>query len=162
MSYHDNIIRIVEEYRRLNPGEFTTRDAAAWAIRHGKLAPQHKEVVNLVASDIGAALRSQYFTDAEGRRVRRKHSITEQWVDEAGEKTQMTLWEDIETANPQFMQRSFSQRRRAVVNDCWQLKQDVDSYNQYFNNASPIQILFDFTDDMADREFSLSDTESVA
>jgi hypothetical protein len=50
------------------------------------------------------------------------------------------------------MQQSIPQRREAIADDCWQLKQDLDSYNQYHNPAKPLQGLLDFTEDVEERE----------
>ena len=69
-----------------------------------------------------------------------------------GEDGSETLWGDIETAPPLFMEMAFKQRRQQIVGDCWQLKSDVDSYN---DNATPtprVELLFDFTDDMEEME----------
>jgi hypothetical protein len=38
------------------------------------------------------------------------------------------------------------------VGDCHQLKNDVDSYNQNLNPGDPIQMIFDFRDDLAEIE----------
>ncbi len=46
------------------------------------------------------------------------------------------------------MEIAFQQRRRGIVGDCKQLKSDVDSYNQNFNSAAAIQVIFDFTEDL--------------
>ena len=50
------------------------------------------------------------------------------------------------------MERSFQQRRQGIVGDCRQLKADVDSYNQNQNSGEVIQLVLDFTSDMAEYE----------
>lgn len=50
------------------------------------------------------------------------------------------------------MQISFQNRRRGIVGDCRQMKVDVDSYNDAHPDAEPIQIVFDFTMDLAELE----------
>jgi hypothetical protein len=50
------------------------------------------------------------------------------------------------------MQLAFQQRRQQIVGDCRQLKMDVDSYNQNANSGEPIQMIFDFTLDLAEIE----------
>jgi hypothetical protein len=97
-------------------------------------------------------MRTQYTTDAAGRRVRRKHAVRLKDTRPDGSKQQLVLWVDIELASPQFMQQSIQQRRQAIADDCWQLKQDLDSYNQYHNPAEPLQVLLDFTEDIEERE----------
>ncbi len=49
---------------------------------------------------------------------------------------------------------AFQQRRQQVVGDCWQLKQDVDSFNQNNKPSQLIQMIFDFTDDLAEMKIS--------
>jgi hypothetical protein len=50
------------------------------------------------------------------------------------------------------MQLSFQQRRQGIVGDCRQLKTDVDSYNDAHPREEPIQMIFDFTMDLAEIE----------
>jgi hypothetical protein len=52
------------------------------------------------------------------------------------------------------METAFQQRRQSIVGDCKQLKNDLDSYNENFNTADPIQIVVDFTDDLEEAELS--------
>lgn len=47
---------------------------------------------------------------------------------------------------------AFQQRRQQILGDCRQLKTDVDSYNENYNSAEPLQMVFDFTDDLAEAE----------
>ena len=92
-------------------------------------------------------MREEYVTDPQGRRVRAKHVAI---VDRAGE--QLPLWADILTATREHMQIAFQQRRQQIVGDCRQLKADVDSYNENYNDALPIQMVFDFTEDVEELE----------
>jgi hypothetical protein len=52
------------------------------------------------------------------------------------------------------MQISFQHRRRGIVGDCRQMKVDVDSYNDAHPDAEPIQIVFDFTMDLAELDLA--------
>lgn len=92
-------------------------------------------------------MREEYMTDTKGRRVRLKHSAT---VQHNGE--QMVLWDDIRTAPRRHMQLAFQQRRQQIVGDCRQLKIDVDSYNESCKDVPAIQMVFDFTMDLAELE----------
>ena len=47
---------------------------------------------------------------------------------------------------------AFQQRRQQIVGDCRQLKADTDSYNENNNTGKPIQMVIDFTDDLAELE----------
>lgn len=65
---------------------------------------------------------------------------------------QLTLWADIDTAPRVFMEKSFAQRRKAIVNDCYQAKQDVDHFNAERGDSRPIQFVLEFADDVAEME----------
>jgi hypothetical protein len=52
------------------------------------------------------------------------------------------------------MEVAFQQRRNQIVADCLQLKNDVDSYNENRKPVSPMQMIFDFTDDLAELELA--------
>jgi hypothetical protein len=50
------------------------------------------------------------------------------------------------------MRIAFQQRRKQIVGDCRQLKNDVDSFNENVNPGPPIQLVLDFTQDIAELE----------
>ena len=86
-------------------------------------------------------------TDRKGRRVRVKHPV----VTRKGAE-QTVLWDDLRTAPRKHMEVAFAQRRNQIVGDCRQLKTDVDSFNDLRPSESPIQIVFNFTNDLAELE----------
>jgi hypothetical protein len=126
---------------------FNPRDVAAWAIRMRLWQPERSALIRQFTEILGRALREEYFTDPQGRRVRSKHVIIEE---KDGEQT--SLWGDIRTADPKHMALSFQQRRRQIVGDCRQLKMDIDSYNENYNKGPWIQTSFDFTHDLEEDE----------
>lgn len=65
---------------------------------------------------------------------------------------QLVFWADIRTADRRHMEIAFQQRRHQIVGDCRQLKVDVDSYNDNTNPGGAIQMIFDFTQDLAELE----------
>ena len=46
------------------------------------------------------------------------------------------------------MERAFAQRRQQIVGDCFQLRTDVDVYNDSHPDALPLQLVLDFTRDV--------------
>lgn len=42
------------------------------------------------------------------------------------------------------------QRRRQIVGDCFQLRVDVDHYNSLREDEADLQLVLDFTDDVAE------------
>jgi hypothetical protein len=99
--------------------------------------------VTQLAEQLSRAMREEYIVDEQGRTVRAKH---------AARYKQSVLWEDIRTAPREHMEIAFQQRRQQIVGDCRQLKTDADSFNDNSNPGLPIQMVFDFTDDLAELE----------
>ncbi|MBI3844008.1 MAG: hypothetical protein HY292_05140 [Planctomycetes bacterium] len=141
---------IVELYRAAEqPWPATMRDVAAWAIEKKLWVPERASLVRQLADELARALRDEYFTDPQGRRVRAKHPAL---FKKEGE-TQM-LWADIrdESTTHEHVERSVQVRRHQIIGDCKQLKTDVDSYNENFNHGTPIQLVLDFTLDVLEAE----------
>lgn len=147
-TYGDQMRAIAEQYRQSGEEWPTTaRQIAGWAIRKELWKPQPSAIIDRCADELARAMREDYITDPQGRRVRAKHAAR---LAEQGK--QKTLWDDIRTAPREYMQVAFQQRRQQVVGDCWQLKMDVDSFNENKSPHHPIQMIFDFTDDLAEME----------
>lgn len=122
-------------------------NVAAWAIEQGLYRPYPRDVVKLCREALAESLRQEKRIDAKGRKYRAKHSVR---TNIGG--VQLSLWADIDNAPRSFMEKSFSQRRKAIADDCFQVKQDVDHFNDENPTELPIQIVLDFTDDVAEME----------
>lgn len=122
-------------------------NVAAWAIEQGLYRPQPRDVVKLCREALAESLRQEKRIDAQGRKYRAKHSVR---TNIGG--VQLSLWADIDNAPRSFMEKSFSQRRKAIADDCFQVKQDVDHFNDENPTELPIQIVLDFTEDVAEME----------
>ena len=64
---------------------------------------------------------------------------------------QLTIWGILGYAPHLHMQRAFTQRREQVIGDLVQLHVDVEVYNEMSPSQPPIQLILDFTDDVAER-----------
>lgn len=122
------------------------RRIAEWAINRGLWKPQSETLVKQAAEEFTDAMRNEYITDPQGRRVRVKHAARVR-----REGKQVTLWGDW-NSDPQFMAISFAQRRRLIVGEAYQLKIDADSYNQNANTGRQIAMNFNFESDIAEKE----------
>jgi len=143
-SFVKQLQRIADKYREDGqPWPASSRAIAAWAISRGLWKPQRGALISQCAEQISRALREEYITDLQGRRVRTKHSAR---VEENGE--QLVLWDDIRTASRKHMRIAFQQRRQQIVGDCHQLKMDMDSFNENRSPMLPIQISFNFVKDL--------------
>lgn len=135
---------IVRKYQAANqPWPATTREMAQWAIENRLWSAKPSALVDQCADQLSRAMREEYITDAQGRRVRAKHAAT---ITKNGE--QLAFWADMRTAPHKHMTMAFQQRRHQIVGDCRQLKMDADSYNENRKPGQPIQMIFDFTHDL--------------
>lgn len=113
-------------------------EVAEWAVKTGRYQRQPLSIVKQCKRELSQALRVEYFTDPQGREVRKMHPVRIKDAD--GE--QMVLWADIEGASPNHMRVSFQQRRQGILSDCGQHKTDVASYND--NNRFKASLMFDY------------------
>ena len=119
---------------------------AEWAINKSLWSAQSETLVKQAAYEFTDAMRDEYITDPQGRRVRVKHAVR---VKREGK--QVTLWGDWDSGT-QFIAISYAQRRRLIVGEAYQLKLDVDSYNQNANAGRQIAMNFNFEPDIAEKE----------
>jgi hypothetical protein len=147
-TYVKQMQRIVDEYRLEGlPWPTSAKGIADWAIATSRWELPAAAIRRRCADDIASAMREEYMTDRKGRRVRLLHPAPL-----ATEGQTEMVWDDIRTAPRDHMQISFQHRRRGIVGDCRQMKVDVDSYNDAHPDAEPIQVVFDFTMDLAELE----------
>jgi len=148
VTYNEQLQHIVSEYR--SSGQIwpaTTSEMAVWAIETGRWHPQRSAMLRKCAEELSDAMREEYITDPQGRRVRSKHMARY-----GDGPAQIPLWADIRTATREHMEIAFQQRRQQILGDCRQLKNDVESYNDNYNSGTPLQMVFDFTDDLLEGE----------
>jgi hypothetical protein len=148
-TYNEQMQDLARKYEAAGEEWPTTlKHISAWAIREGLWVPPPMLLITKCAEDLGRALREEYITDPQGRRVRAKHAARM----ERNEGEQGALWDDIRTASHKHLQVAFQQRRQGIVGDCHRLKIDVDSYNENREPVEPIQMSFDFTNDVLEME----------
>ena len=158
MTYKEQCRGIVGKYRASGqPWPATAREMAAWAIRERLWAFPPSAIVSRCADDLATAMREEYITDPQGRRVRAKHAAR---IERGGH--QMVLWADRRDASRQHMAIAFQQRRYQVVQDCFQLKWDVDSYNENLKPDRPIRLPLDFTLDVMEMEAAAMDAPTMS
>lgn len=158
MSYTEQLQSIVTEY--IGAGQAwpaTTHEIAGWALRTGRWQSQPADVIDRCADELAHAMREEFIRDPQGRTIRAKHVARVK-----RRNKQMSLWGDIRTASHRHMEIAFRQRRNQIVGECYQLKNDVDSYNENYNKEEPIQTVFDFTDDLGDLAHSFKRRPSAS
>ena len=129
------------------PWPATTHEIARWAIINKLWQPKQSTIIDQCAEQLSQAMRDEHIIDPQGRSVRAKHVAR---MKRNGE--QLALWDDIRTAKPEHMEIALQQRRQQIVGDCRQLKNDMDSYNENRKPPRPIQVIFDFRNDLEEIE----------
>lgn len=146
MSYNEQLQKLFSEYESSgNPTPASLREIAAWAIERGLWKPRTIDIIDVLAEDLGQALREEYRTDRKGRRYRAKHAVR---ITRGGR--QLTLWADMDRSSRDHMQMAFQQRRQNIVGDCLHLRTDVDVYNDKNSDQPPLQLSLDFTQDVVE------------
>ena len=150
--------RIFREYEAAGfPLPAALKDVADWAIRTGRWKAPASIEVSVCAREIGRAIREEYITDDRGKRVRVKHSV----LTKRGDQT-LHLWHDVRRADRGHMELAFAQRRMRIVGDCHQLHSDVEWYNDHHPEADSIQLVLDFTPDVAELDAVIATDRTVA
>jgi hypothetical protein len=147
MSYNDQLLEIVARYRKAgNEWPATKRQIARWAMQSNLWQPQASAILDQFARELGRAMREEFFIDPQGRSVRAKHVA--RIKPDGGE--QQSLWGDMRDRSKPFMEVALQQRRQQIVGDCSQLKIDMDSFNQNYNETNELE--FNFTKDVEELE----------
>ena len=135
---------------RQNHKPTSLRQAAEWAVADGLLDLPEVDPYDVLADRIGNALRAETRTDPQGRRYRVNHAVR---VSRRG--VQYTFWGVMGFAPYEHMQKSFAQRRNQIIDDNFHLKTDIDVFNDTLEDQKKrIQLVLDYTDDVAEREVS--------
>jgi hypothetical protein len=159
-TYSEQLQKVWHQYNSEHGGKpQTPRAVVEWAMQRGLLAPPKLDPVQVLAGELARALREEYATDGSGRRYRVNHAVR---ITRDG--VQLALWAELPKAPRAYIQKAFAQRRKQIVGDCVQLRLDVDVYNDNHCDQAPIQMVFDFTDDVAEAVVMMSanDTEAEA
>lgn len=149
MTKDEKLQSVFHQYLEAHNGApHGTYEVVSWAVRNGLLEVPEVDPMDVLAGQLGSALRNEYATDpVTGKRYRKNHAVR---YHKRG--VQIALWGEMETAPRDHMVKAFQQRRRQVVGDCVQLNRDVAVYNARNPTAEPVQVVFDFRDDVAEAD----------
>src|SRR6266849_8911411 len=126
---------------------FETVDVARWALETRKVKRPAGYAEHLVEKQLmrefADAMREELVRDPQGRVVRQMHAAR------IGGRTR---WNTRLNGSRGFIETSVKQRRDQIVGDCRHLKTDVDSLNDNRWPDKRIQLVLNFTDDVAEYE----------
>jgi hypothetical protein len=139
----EQLLRIVEDYRA-GGGEWpaTREQIAEWAVANKRYQLMHGMAVRQCAERIGRAMGLEHVRDKKGRSIRKYYAAP---VRENGQL--VMKWDDWD-APRQFMEVAAASRRNQILGQCWQLRNDIDSYNDRRSLEEPIQLDFNFNIDL--------------
>ena len=147
-TYNEAMQELADEYlRESGKTEATTREFALWAITTRRWEPPPDMLIRKCKDDFADALREQYIPDDDGP-VRAKHAARRVI---AGK--QLFLWADIRNTTRKHIAAAFKMRREQVVGECRQMDRDKNYWNKKNPDQEPIQLNFDFTDDVEEGRF---------
>jgi len=153
-QFADILDRYLDE---MNPDPVSLDEVADWALSEGLFRPEPRDLKKICRDAIAQGARAQKRFDGK-RWYRAKHSLR---TNVGG--VQLNLWADIDkNASHGFMEKSIGQRRRSIVDDCFQMKMDADHFNEANPALEPIQPVLDFTEDVAEREVLSDGGEDAA
>jgi hypothetical protein len=139
----EQLIRIVEDYRAEgNPWPATREQIAEWAVARERYQLTRGMAVSQCAERLSRAMGLEHVKDNKGRSVRKYYAAR---VRENGQL--VMKWDDLNAERP-FMEVAAANRRNQVLGQCWQLKNDMDSYSERKCPSNPIQIDFNFNVDL--------------
>jgi hypothetical protein len=156
MSYADQLRKLADEFFEAEKHGASAREILRWAWENKKWEPHPDDFLRAGAEQLARAMRDDYEKDPQGRAIRTNHVVYE---DRGGE--QIPIWIDYQTATREQMVMAFQGRRGQISNDCVQLFNDVNSYNENRNPAEPIQIVFNFSFDLEEQALAQSIKKSV-
>ena len=149
MSYKERMQKLSDQFFAEHGGNpASAREMARWAMKNGYWSPPPALAEEKCANDFAEAMREQYISAPDGRRIRTKHAARKQVNGK-----QQTLWVDMfDAPSRDFMETALQQRRQQVYGDCKQLRNDTDFYNEQHTQQQPIQLVLDFEEELAEEK----------
>jgi hypothetical protein len=139
----EQLLRIVEDYRvQGNPWPASREQIAEWAVANDRYKLTRGMAVSQCAERLSRAMGLEHVKDRKGRSVRKYYAAP---VRENGQL--VMKWDDWNAEKP-FMEIAAANRRNQILGQCWQLKNDMDSYSDRRCPEQPIQMDFNFNVDL--------------
>jgi hypothetical protein len=126
------------------------RELADWALSKKMWAPRPVDIAASFARDMADVLREQTRTDEQGRQYRA--FIPAKTKDKDG--VPLFKWADIDLAPRAHVEKGVQGERRSIVNDCFALAMKVDHYNATHPSEEPLQIIFNFEEDIEEMKIA--------
>lgn len=150
-KYSEQLQDIFERYRaEVSPDPVELTVVARWAIDQGHYQFRPVDLSTSLANDLANALREKKRVDKDGREYRAFIPVRNR----AGDGLPLFKWGDIDDAPREHVEKHVQQERRSIVSDCYALQMKVDHYNAAHPEEEGLQLILDFTDDVAEAKIA--------
>ena len=148
MSRKEQILKYTKDFEQQHGRQpFDVNEVADWLMNNNYWKPQPDFAKRKCVEEVKDVLREQYITADDGTRVRLYHSATT-----VKDGKQQHLWANMFDAPREHLEVGFQERRRQSLGDARQLKADMDYCNKKRFSENPIQMSFNFDEDLAEEE----------
>jgi hypothetical protein len=145
------MLQIWEQYHeQVSPDPTDLRDVGAWARSKGLWAPRPIDVDTSFARDMADVLRKQVRIDKDGRKYRAFIPAKSR----GGDGLPLFKWADIDVAPRSHVEKGVQGERRQIANDCFALAMKIEHYNATHPNEDPLQIPFNFEEDIEEMKIA--------
>lgn len=146
-EHNQKIAKQFEQIHQRKP--FDLHEVYYWAKEMKLWFPEQDFEEKMFVDEMAEALRDVYVTADDGvSKVRYYHARTGKNKD----GKQQVFWANMFDAPYEHLEEAFQQRRRQSLGDCRQLKTDIDYCNKKRFSDKPIQMSFNFDEDLAEEE----------
>jgi hypothetical protein len=150
-GYKENMLHIWEQYHKEVSADPTDlRDVGAWARSKRLWAPRPIDVDTSFAREMADVLREQVRTDKDGRQYRAFIPAKTKGKD----GLPLFKWADIDVAPRSHVEKGIQGERRSIANDCFALAMKVDHYNAMHPKEDPLQVVFNFEEDIEEMKIA--------
>ena len=150
-TYDENMLLIWEQYREevsLEPSDL--KDMGAWARKRNLWQPRPVDVDTTFARDMADVLRKQVRVDKDGRKYRAFIPARERGKD----GLPLFKWADIDVAERSHVEKGIQGERRSIANDCFALAMKIDHWNAFHRDQEPLQVPFNFEEDIEEMKIA--------
>jgi hypothetical protein len=150
-TYKENMLAIWDQYRdEVSADPADLRELGNWAIKRRLWSPRPVDIEASFARDMADVLREQTRRDKDGREYRAFIPAKSSGKDGAP----LFKWADIDLAPRPHVEKGVQNERRQIANDCFALAMKVDHYNAMHPKEEPLQIPFNFEEDIEEMKIA--------
>ena len=151
-TFKENMLDIWQKYHEEKDATEPTdlRELATWAISKKMWAPRPIDVTAGFAREMADVLREQTRTDKDGREYRAFIPAKTKGSD----GLPLFKWADIDVAPRAHVEKGIQGERRQIANDCFALAMKVDHYNAVHPKDEPLQVIFNFEEDVVEMKIA--------